>query len=160
MSGFKRAIGMAMAGLMLLCTPVVAGAWTLPGNNGRTLSPATYPGKWVLINFWATWCTDCQKEIPGLIRLQHDDAAKLTVIGVAVSYYDPQVVLGFARKEGMNYPIVLGNQDTVAEFGGIRGLPESFLYAPDGTLVRRFPGPVTESMVVQAIKQGTKQTPL
>jgi thiol-disulfide isomerase/thioredoxin len=139
----------------LLAAPVIAGAWTLQDSTGKTLGPATYPGQWVLVNFWATWCTDCAQEIPQLIRLQHDKVGTLAIIGVAVDYRDPQVVLNYARQEGIDYPIVLGNEDTAAEFGGIRGLPESFLYAPDGALVRRFPGPVTETMIEDILKHST-----
>lgn len=131
----------------LLATPGSAGAWSVEDSTGKTLNQASYPGQWVLVNFWATWCTDCAKEIPQLVRLQHDKVGTLAIIGVAVDYRDPQAVLNFARQEGIDYPIVLGNEDTAAEFGGIRGLPESFLYAPDGSLVRRFPGPVTEPLI-------------
>jgi thiol-disulfide isomerase/thioredoxin len=136
---------------VLLVTPAMAMAWSLQDSTGRTLSPASYPGQWVLVNFWATWCPPCKQEIPELIRLQHDKAGTLTIIGVAVSYRDSQVVLDFAREQGIDYPIVLGNEDIAAEFGGIRGLPESFLYAPDGKLVRRFEGPQTESTIEQAL---------
>jgi thiol-disulfide isomerase/thioredoxin len=152
MSGLRRVIGMGVAGLLLLSAPSVAGAWSLHDSSGRTLSPASYPGKWVLVNFWATWCPPCKQEIPELIRLQHDEAAKLAVIGVAVSYRDPQAVMAFARKAGINYPIVLGSADVASEFGGLGGLPTSFLYAPDGKLVQRFQGPQTEAAIEQAMK--------
>lgn len=140
----------------LLATPLTVMAWSLQDSTGKTLSQDSYSGQWVLVNFWATWCNDCMKEIPELVRVEHDKAKAVAIIGVAVQYRDPQKVLNFARKKGMDYPIVLGNEDTAAEFGGIRGLPESFLYAPGGKLVRHFHGPQTEASIEQAMQQSPR----
>jgi thiol-disulfide isomerase/thioredoxin len=119
--------------------------------QGHTLDQSAYHGQWVLVNFWATWCQPCRQEIPELIRLQHDEAGKLTIIGIAVSYSNPQSVTDFVRQHGMGYPIVLGNADMAAEFGGFMGLPASFLYGPDGRLMHRFEGPQTEASIEQAM---------
>jgi thiol-disulfide isomerase/thioredoxin len=144
-------IGAWLTILLLALMPVPACAWTLQDMQGHTLDQGAYHGQWVLVNFWATWCPPCRKEIPELVRLQHDEAGKLTIIGIAVSYRDPQSVSDFVRRHGMGYPIVLGNAGTAAEFGGFRGLPASFLYGPDGRLVHRFEGAQTEASIDQAM---------
>ena len=118
---------------------------------GKPQSLVVHRGQWVLVNFWATWCRPCRQEIPELVRLQHDESGKLAIIGIAVSYRDPDAVLAFAREHGIDYPVVLGNEDVAAEFGGFEGLPSSFLYGPDGVLVRRFAGPQTEASIEQAM---------
>jgi thiol-disulfide isomerase/thioredoxin len=136
---------------VLALVPAPACAWTLQDMQGHTLDQAAFHGRWVLVNFWATWCPPCRKEIPELIRLQHDEAGRLTIIGIAVSYSNAQSVGDFVRRHGMGYPIVLGNAEMAGEFGGFRGLPASFLYGPDGRLVHRFEGAQTEASITQAM---------
>jgi len=142
----------AFTGLVLLA-PAPVRAWTLQDMAGKTLNQADFHGRWVLVNFWAPWCQPCRQEIPELVRLEHDAPAGLSVIGIAVSYRNPQSVVDFVRRHHMDYPIVLGSADMAAGFGGIRGLPTSFLYGPGGRMVHRFEGPQTEAAVEQVMVQ-------
>jgi thiol-disulfide isomerase/thioredoxin len=107
-------------------------------------------GKWVLVNFWAPWCPSCLAELPDLnsLQLRHDD---LLVIGIAVQAKSKQDVLDTMVKQSLSYPIVFGNEDIAADFGGLEGLPTSFLYSPAGKLVNRIDGPITLSDIEMLI---------
>lgn len=105
-------------------------------------------GRWVLVNFWAPWCPSCLQEIPEFVSLQsrHKD---LQVIGVAVMYKTRLEVLDSVQ--AVNYPIVLGSEDTASDFGGMRGLPTTFLYSPAGKLAGKHEGPLTQEEIEQVI---------
>jgi len=75
------------------------------------------------------------------------------VIGVAVMYGKVQEVTDVVREKSLSYPIVLGNEDVASDFGGMNGLPTSFLYSPSGELVGHHEGPLTQNDVEQAIAQ-------
>jgi len=100
-------------------------------------------GKWVLVNFWAPWCPPCLQETPELVALQQRHK-NLQVIGVAVMYGSRQKVMEVVNKLSISYPIVFGTEDTAGDFGGLAGLPTSFLYSPSGKLVEHIVGPVTQ----------------
>ena len=126
--------------------------WNLKDKEGVRYKLSEQKGKWVLVNFWAPWCPECIQEFPELVALQqqHQD---VQVLGVAVMYKNRKDVLDMAARLSLSYPIVLGNEDTAADFGGLLGLPTSFLYAPSGKLVGRHQGPLTRNEVEQAIAQ-------
>ena len=137
----------------LLCLPLYGRAadFTLQDMQGKTHHLSDYRGKWVLVNFWATWCPPCKKEIPDLIALQktHQD---LVVIGVAVDYESGKVVADFARKEGINYPVVLGNENALAQIGEMEVLPTSYLYSPAGEKAAYQEGALTKESIENYIK--------
>ena len=117
---------------------ITTSAWgfEFTDSQGHAQSLNAYKGKWVLVNFWATWCPPCLKEIPDLIALQSQySKTKLSIIGVAMDYTDPKEVIEFAKNMHINYPIVLGNPDIAAQIGELQGLPTSYLYNPDGKIV-------------------------
>lgn len=90
--------------------------------------------KAVLVNFWATWCALCKEEIPELARLysaQRPDG--LAVVGVNVAE-SPEKVLAYAKKLGINYPVVLDRESEIAEIWNVVGLPVSVLVRADGSL--------------------------
>jgi thiol-disulfide isomerase/thioredoxin len=104
---------------------------------GHQVSLADYRGKAVLINFWATWCTPCQVEMPWFIALQQKYASQgFTVLGIDDSDY-PEVVPkvpGFVRKMNLNYPVLYGNPKTYAAFGCCDYLPMSYYVDRAGTV--------------------------
>ena len=141
----------------LLCLPIYGWTadFTLQDMQGKALHLSDYRGKWVLVNFWATWCPPCRKEIPDLIALQktHKD---LVVIGIAVDYESGKAVADFVAKEGINYPIVLGNENAFAQIGEMDVLPTSYLYSPTGEKVAYQQGALTKASIEDYIrsKQG------
>jgi thiol-disulfide isomerase/thioredoxin len=139
-----------IAFLLTLSLSASANGWTLKDKDGVDYSLSTLKGRWVLVNFWAPWCPSCIQEMPDLSSLQkqHKD---LQVIGVAVMYKTHREVMDMAQN--LPYPIVFGNEDTAGDFGGMAGLPTSFLYSPTGKLVSRYDGPLPVVKVEQAMAQ-------
>jgi thiol-disulfide isomerase/thioredoxin len=137
-----------------LCTIHIALAdgWDLKDKDGTHYKLSEQKGKWVLVNFWAPWCEPCLQEMPSLdaLQKQHKD---LLVIGVAVLYRKSQEVMDTVRSTSVSYPIVLGNEDIASDFGEMKGMPTSFLYAPSGKLVGHHDGPLTQTDIEQAMSQ-------
>ena len=105
-----------------------APAWRLKDLNGTTVSSEQFKGKVVVVDFWATWCPPCREEIPGYIDLTRKYGQDgLVVIGVSLDQAGPDVVKAFASKAGINYPLVMGDEQVVAAFGGVEGIPTTFL---------------------------------
>ncbi|MHB1678421.1 MAG: TlpA disulfide reductase family protein [Sulfuriferula sp.] len=133
-----------------------AWAFNFTDAQGHPQNLEAYKGKWVLVNFWATWCPPCLKEIPDLISLQAKyGQTRLAIIGIAMDYNDPKQVINFARSMHINYPIVLGNPDIAAQIGDIQGLPTSYLYNPAGKIVAYQLGALTKAAVEKYINNKT-----
>jgi thiol-disulfide isomerase/thioredoxin len=135
---------------------------TFPDLQGKGVALSSLKGKVVVLNFWATWCEPCQVEIPWMIEFQQKyEARGFTVLGVAMDDEGKSVVEPFVAKKQfdvdghsltMNYPIVLGNDDLAAKFGGLIGLPTSLVISRDGRLVKRFIGLVNHDTIVKEIE--------
>lgn len=128
--------------------PVPAPDLELQTLNGEPLNLAEQKGKVLLVNFWATWCAPCRKEIPDLIDLHAEyESEGLRVIGVATDQEGAEAVRPFAEKHKINYPIVLDTSKTVqSNFDSMYGLPTTYVVNPEGQIVRRVLGifPVEE----------------
>lgn len=114
-----------------------APALSLPDADGKLHTLKDWPGKWLLVNFWATWCAPCMHEIPALIAAQKQyKNAGLQVLGVAID--DPEAVRALMQEKGFNYPSLVGDeavQTVMEQFGNTLGaLPYSVLIAPDGVI--------------------------
>ncbi|MDR3395864.1 MAG: TlpA disulfide reductase family protein [Parasulfuritortus sp.] len=134
-------------GLCLLALTGTALAFDLVDSKGHKHSLAQYKGKWVLVNFWATWCPPCRMEIPDLIALARSNPKNLVVLGVAMDYQDPKEVIRFAESKAINYPIILGDDKVVSQIGEVNGLPTTYLYNPQGKMVAYNVGPLTREAV-------------
>ena len=113
-------------------------AFELDGIDGNMHNFSEWDGKHRIVNFWATWCAPCRREIPLLKAFQEQHGADdFQVIGIAVEFLDP--VIAYAEDAQFNYPILVGEQDAmaVAESSGISfiGLPFTMIVAKDGLLI-------------------------
>jgi peroxiredoxin len=109
--------------------------------NGKSVTLSDYRGKVVLLDFWATWCPPCRKEIPGLISLYDAYRARgLVVVGVSMDDSKSDI-RKFKKKLGMNYPILIGNghDDLEPAFGPLP-LPMAFVISRDGRICFKHDG--------------------
>jgi cytochrome c biogenesis protein CcmG/thiol:disulfide interchange protein DsbE len=107
---------------------------------GNPVNKQSWPGKVVLVNFWATWCPPCREEIPELLALKKEFKDRLEIVGISEDDDPPQAVLKFARQKGMNYPIVMATQQIIDVFGGVPALPTSFVIDTQGRVVQKHSG--------------------
>ncbi len=119
----------------LLLLPLSGHAFSLVDSTGRTHTLEQYKGKWVLVNFWATWCPPCLEEMPDLNALHEDKRNNLVVLGIAMDYRDRQTVLDFAEQMMVTFPIIFGDRQIAAQIGTVSGLPTTYLYNPQGKVV-------------------------
>ena len=140
---------MWLAGLLLalMTSWVQAADFSVTDTNGKTHTLSGYKGKWVLVNYWATWCPPCLEEIPDLIALNENKKNNLVVIGVAMDYRSAKQVTDFADGLLVDYPIVLGTPEIVRQIGPLQGLPTTYLFNPDGKMVAQQVGLITRASV-------------
>ncbi len=113
----------------------VAPDWQLEGLDGKTVQLSDFKGKVVVLNFWATWCPPCRKEIPDLIALQTKYANDLVVVGISLDENGLSAVKSFVARTGINYPVVMGDQGTASAYGGITAIPTTFVIDRAGKIV-------------------------
>lgn len=140
---------MWLAGLLLVLFAGFAQAndFSVTDTTGKKHSLAAYKGKWVLVNYWATWCPPCLDEIPDLIALHDDKKNNLVVIGIAVDYRSAKQVTDFADGMLVSYPIVLGTPKVISQIAPVQGLPTTYLYNPQGKLVGQQVGAITRKSI-------------
>ncbi|MHB8652505.1 MAG: TlpA family protein disulfide reductase [Terriglobia bacterium] len=130
----------------------VAPDFSLTGINGEKVNLADYKGKVLMVDFWATWCGPCRVEIPGFVELENRYRDQGFAI-VGISKDDgPDVVRDFYKEFKMNYPVALANDDVDQLYGGIIGLPTTFLIGRDGRIYAKHTGTTDISVFEQEIK--------
>jgi thiol-disulfide isomerase/thioredoxin len=131
--------------------------YSLPDVNGKKHSLADYRGKWVIVNYWATWCPPCQEEIPDLVefhdRHKDDDAV---VIGINFEDIGEEQLSAFVDSFLISYPVLRSEPLAVTPLGAVPGLPTTFIVAPDGSPVARQVGPVTGKQLEDYIARKKK----
>lgn len=127
----QRALAVLFCVLLSLSLGAQAKGFVFTDSTGKKLTLSDYKGKWVLINFWATWCPPCLKEIPDLVSL-YESRKDVMVIGIAMDYQNPKTVLKFVESLSISYPIVLGDRKIAAQIGPVSMLPTTYLFDPAG----------------------------
>lgn len=123
--------------------------------DGKSFDLASQRGKWVIVNYWATWCVPCIKEMPDISKFVSEHKDKVSAIGLAYEDSDKADIQAFLAKHPVSYPVSQVTLDKpVKDFDEPRGLPTTWLINPDGKVAKRFVGPVTDASLSQAIGLG------
>ena len=146
----------ALFAALLLSFSCHALDWQIKDTEGTRHTLSGLHGKWVLVNFWAPWCPACLTELAEFASAQKQHA-DLQIIGIAVMYHSKQSVIEIVQSQAIPYPVALGNEDSAGDFGGLDGLPTSFLYSPDGKLAGKHAGPLTRNEIEQALAGKTSR---
>lgn len=123
-----------------------APSFTLKSVDGKTVSLSDYKGKAVLLNFWATWCGPCKLEMPWLIQMQKKYASQgFTVLGISEDDGSTKQVSDFMAKMGVDYPVLMYDDQMNKAYGGIDYLPTSYYIGRDGKVIIESGGLISES---------------
>ena len=124
-----------------------APTFTLENTEGKRVSLADYKGKVVILNFWATWCGPCRKEIPDFIELQKEYGSKgLQIVGISVDQEGWKVVKPFVAQNGLNYPVLLFTEEVYNAYQQLispqeqGAIPCTFIIGKDGAIVQHLVG--------------------
>ena len=121
--------------------------------DGKVVHSADFKGQVILVTFFATWCPPCRQEIPNLIALYNEYKSRgFTVIGLSVDEAGPSMVAKLVRQEKITYPVLMADRATARSFGGIAGIPTSFLVNRKGHVVKKYPGFVPYPLLVRDIE--------
>ncbi len=116
--------------------------------NGNNIDSASLRGKVILVDFWATWCVPCESEIPHLVKWQQKYGARgLQVVGLSMDD-TPGPVQPYMAKHGVQYPVAMADDKTIAAFGGVLGLPVNVIVGRDGKMLAKHAG-VTDIAVLE-----------
>lgn len=126
--------------------------------HGKTHALSDYRGKWVIVNFWATWCPPCLDEIPELIDF-HQAHSKKDAVVLGVDYEQPDLdyLKEFVEQTFINYPVLRITAGEKFPFGSLRGLPTTIIVSPQGIPVVKRTGAVTRVELEQAIQDLTRE---
>jgi cytochrome c biogenesis protein CcmG/thiol:disulfide interchange protein DsbE len=125
----------------------------LVSTDGKDIRLSEYKGKVVIIDFWATWCGPCRKGIPDLIELQKEFGKDIVVIGISLDTDTKEEVIPFMQKIGINYPVAYGTFEVTQQYGGVEGIPTSFVINKKGEIVGKHVGLVPKSEYTDQINK-------
>lgn len=148
----------SLALLLVLATSPAQAATTMPTFSladvvtGDQVSSSAFEGKTLLVTFFATWCPPCIQEIPTLMTLQEELADKnFSVLALSVDQAGPGVVAKLVKQRDINYPVLMAKGSTARDFGGVVGIPTSYLINSAGQVVKKYPGYVPHAILKKDI---------
>ncbi len=150
-----RRLAAALAAAAALGATPPARAFDLIDTSGKPQRLADLKGRWVVLNFWATWCVPCIQEIPEIAAFRRDHP-EVAVIGVAIDVEDEAKVRAFAKKVGHDYPLVLSNDTVEKQLGAPKALPTTRIFDPSGKLVYDKPSRVDRKLLETLIRVPSK----
>ncbi len=124
--------------------------FSLPSLDGAEVESSSLQGKTVVLNFWATWCQPCLKEIPELKELAAD--GRVEVVGIALDEEGERAVRPFVERHGMSYTILLGDQEVFQRMGGF-SIPYTLVLDPSQQVVNIYRGPATRADVEEDLRK-------
>jgi thiol-disulfide isomerase/thioredoxin len=159
----KITIAVFLAGILVLMAQPFIGdgeaATKMPSFEledvvtGDPIASSRFEGKSLLITFWATWCPPCIQEIPNLIKLQDEyGTTGFSVVAISVDQ-EKGVVQKMVNRKEINYPVMMADKSVTRDFGGVYGIPTSFLVSKKGTVVKKYSGFVPHSVLVKDLQQ-------
>ena len=139
--------------------PVLADDFSLPDLNGNSVQLSDYRGKWVVINYWATWCAPCRKEIPELSEL-HTERPDIVVLGLDYEDIERSKLDKFMQEVHISYPVLeLDTYNMPATLEVPKALPMTIIVDPQGFRVRTYYGPITRAEIERVTGAVTKTSP-
>ena len=124
--------------------------FSLPGLNQQPVRLADFRGRWVIVNFWASWCSPCLLEMPELQEFYEKNRNRATVVGINFENLGPNEVRVFTDQLAVTFPIALSGGNPIPGFD-LKGLPTPFLISPAGKLVDSHLGSVNATMLVERL---------
>jgi len=154
---------LAVAALAGCSTPASPAAdvpqFSFSSLEGKTVAMKDLSHKVVIVDFWATWCGPCREEIPHLNELYSELKGKgLEIVGISMDTDGTDGVKDFAREFRIQYPIVMGDEKVAESFGGILGLPTTFIIDRKGKVAKKYIGlPPAQDMsrIVKGLVEGS-----
>lgn len=152
-----QALFVLLAGLAATAN-AAQGDFTLPDLDGQAHSLSDYRGKWVVVNYWATWCPPCREELPELEVFHSGGDGQAVVLGVNMETIGDAELRAFVEQQFLSFPILVASERPRPDqlLGPVDGLPTSYLVAPDGTVVARQVGQITAQAITAFIRNYEK----
>ena len=128
--------------------------YKLPDLQGQMQSLEQYRGKWLIVNYWATWCKTCMKELPDLISTHNENKDNdIAVVGINFESIGTEALRGFVDKHAIPYPILLSQPIPATPLGRVFALPTTYIIDPNGKLVASQVGLVSQQHLLDYISE-------
>jgi len=127
--------------------------FSLLNTEEELVNLSDFKGKVIIINFWTTWCGPCKMEIPGFIKLQKKYKDDLVIIGISLDQRGENVVLPFMERFRINYPILYGDSKVIRDYGGIQGIPTTFVIDRNLVIQRKYIGYRSDELFKKDIEE-------